>query len=132
MEYDAVDRKIKSFTIIELVIIIAVIGILASFAIPSFIRLKEDAYRKKELLTVDSIRKGIWIWWQQHGKKWPSQLDDAHNGECSKNNPFFTYVLEKPVVEGWRKKDFEYRCILGKGGKTYVYNPQTGKFEEEE
>ncbi len=49
----------KAFTMIELIFVIILIGILASFAIPKFGSITEDTYVTKYKAQIASIRSGI-------------------------------------------------------------------------
>ena len=51
--------KQKGFTLIELMIVIAIIGILAAIAVPSFVKYKASAYNASALTDLQNLRIGL-------------------------------------------------------------------------
>ncbi len=126
----------QSFTLVELIIVIVIIGILAALVIPRMVSLRQQARDALEKAVVHSVREGLSIYYaesitSERVPLYPADLDSAANGSfSSEDNPFFTEVLRPPGTEdaGWQK--LTSTSYLGTSGKTYIYNPATGKFSD--
>ena len=108
----------KAFTLIELVMVIAILGILAAVAIPRFIDLSEDAEEAAEEGVVGSVRSGIYTYYSDN-KEFPTTLDDG--ADCC-----FTNVLEYEITEGWSRAGNTY---TGPEDGSYTYDSSDGSFE---
>ena len=53
--------KKDSFTLIELIIVMVIIGILAAIVIPKFINFREEAEKAAEEAIIGAIQSGIYI-----------------------------------------------------------------------
>jgi len=97
----------SQFTLIELVMVIAILGILAAVAIPRFIDLSGDAQAAAEEGVVGSVRSGVYTYYAEN-KAFPSALDNANDGDCTAANPCFGNVLEYAITEDWSKSGSVY------------------------
>jgi len=65
-------RKSKGFTLIELMIVVAIIGILAAIAIPRFANLIDRAREARTQGNLGSIRSALAICYGATGGTWPA------------------------------------------------------------
>lgn len=74
-------RDIKGFTIIELLIVVSIIGILATIAIPMFLGQRTKAMRTEAMTNLESIRMLEEQYYAEEGEYTPDL------GVCSSGNP---------------------------------------------
>ncbi len=66
--YKMINNK-KGFTLVELVIVIAIIGILAAVAIPKFTGVRQDAKDKADVATIRTINNAIELYCAKENKE---------------------------------------------------------------
>ncbi len=59
INFDKIQKKTDGFTLIELMIVVAIIGILASFAVPNFIAYRNKSRVSAAVSTISSIRAAM-------------------------------------------------------------------------
>ena len=134
----------KSFTLIELILTIIIIGILASIALPKLFATRDDAQITKVKSDVSNIRSSIL---NIHSKNlmrgysaYPEALDDAQANqegeELFDGNSSIGYLLDYPIyskkTDGhWMKTaDNNYSVyLMGTEVKFTYYPNDRGKFD---
>lgn len=121
----------KGVTLVEIILVIAILGIIAVFALSHFYELDDDALQAAESGTVAAVRSGINNYAlesqiRQRSPLYPAQLDSATNGDASQANPVYTEVLEVPMTGSWSKNEVFYTSSTG---NVYRYSPSNGSFE---
>ena len=143
-------RKRHGFTLVELVVVIAVVGILAAIAIPRFINIRTEAYNSQRDAIVGSVRAGILTTASQNqvsgtsSAKFPDDNveDDwgnitggtleANGTACSTGTSCFELVVPGGYTDGnWvQTTATKYTFTSPVGGSTaYTYTPASGTFQ---
>jgi len=146
----------KAFTLIELIFVIVIIGVLASYAIPKFSGLSDNAKISAELSTASSVQvaldscHGEWIINEGSftcgGSIESSDLNEYGYPNNDDMNASSTTALDKILKNasniGWKKDGSKYygpasdsskgtsKCKDGKPckGKYWDYNSTSGSF----
>ncbi len=120
-------RNKKSFTLIELIMVIVILGILAIVAVPKYIDLSGQANQAAEQGVLGGVRSGIstfFAFW----KAYPPTLDSSLNSACSPTNACFTNVLSQGgIISQWTKTSAT--TYTGPTGTIYTYNAVNGTFQ---
>jgi prepilin-type N-terminal cleavage/methylation domain-containing protein len=118
----------KGFTLIELIMVVAILGILAVVAIPKYYDLTTDAKTAAEKGVVGGVRSGIATYLAQN-KTYPAALDSASTAVCATSNACFDTVLGQGGVttSDWTKASAT--TYTGPTATTYTYNSTSGGFQ---
>jgi len=130
----------KGFTLIELVMVIVILGILASVAVPKFQNIADKAREAATLGVVGGVRAGISTTYAYNilnelevaTNYYPSALDDASTSSISRvGNEFFDNVLDQGgITRDWTKgttATYYYTQAVA-AGSSYHYTNTTGMF----
>lgn len=120
-----------SFTLIETLMIIVIIGIIAVIAVPRFINMRAEAIAGVEEGVAGAVRSGIKIYGATsaiHDRQpmYPDNLDNATIAKASTKNIFFDSVLAQPVSDSWSK--ILPSVYQGPTKTFYIYDPDNGTF----
>lgn len=147
-----VRRFSKAFTLVELVVVIAIVGILAAIAIPRFIDIRSEAYFAQRDGIVGSVRAGILTVATHNQVKggsgtFPPELETQWNSigagtdgtsattcnDSSATTPCFQLVIPGGYVDtNWAStgtgKVYTFTAPVGGSTATYTYTPGDGTF----
>lgn len=129
--------KSKGFTMVELVLVIAILGILAVAALPTFISVTSEARNASRDGVAAAVRTGVMLY---RGNRiaygltdvYPANLTGASVAACSVANPCFGNALTDPVTDGaWAVTVVNDTFTYTNGGTvtTYDYTSATGTFD---
>ena len=127
--------KRKAFTLIELMIVMAVIAILIGIILPSFKGMKDEAQYSKVRGDLRTLQTAVESFSIHHGQKFPEMGPDWQK-QLLNSKP---KLIEKEMIDPFspEKKPYQYVVtgnyyviwsvgVDGKG-KVLSINPQTGK-----
>lgn len=105
----------KGFTLVELIMVIAILGFLSVAAIPSFINVRDDADINVRMMLIGSIQEGIQLYAANNilnggGFEGPDTLGSPGLGvSCSEDTGCFGSILNEALHDPrWK--------MVGKGG----------------
>lgn len=129
-------RARKGFTLIELVVVIAILGILAGIAIPRFMDSIEIARGAKLLADLRSIESAGTVYYTKNGKYPLVTTDDQHKNDSPDfiKEYFGSWPLSTggyAIVQGYNGVNYRYNLSNGSIPYEYAYNSQ-GKYKSYE
>jgi general secretion pathway protein G len=97
-------RRRGAFTLVEILIVVIILGILASIVIPHFANASEQAKKSTLVSTLQSLRSQIELFMLQHGDKAPvltaadwSPLTEQSTYSGKTVGPYLTFAPTNPI-----------------------------------
>lgn len=126
-------RNQKGFTLIELILVIAILGLLAVAVAPQFVNIQDGANESSRDAVLATVRSAISMQMAQailngNPNIFPVMLDFSPGGPCNEVNPCFGNVLQTPLSDGsWSRATNTYTHIAT--GVSYTYDNADGKLD---
>ena len=131
-------RAQKGFTLVEILIVVIILGVLASIVIPKFANASAEAKRSSLLSSLNTTRGQIELYMLQHGDQ-PPLLSGSDWTPMTELSMFGTqqtgpYLQNTPINQLNGYSDVETVTVDPVGGADvsganigFVYNPNNGK-----
>jgi len=122
------------FTLIELILVIAILGILAVAVAPQFVNIQASAEVAQRDGIIGAVRDGINLQFSNAlattgTGTYPAILDSVPDDTpCSVADPCFINVLQQGITSGWMKDD-DFSYVHDATATPLVYTPATGTFQ---
>lgn len=99
----------KGFTLIELIVVIAVLGVLATLIIPKVVGVKSDAETKAMQANEKIIRNALERYYLEHDETYPNELEALEGGYLEEG-----YFDKTPYDCDYEPEDDGYSLTLTK------------------
>ena len=93
-------RNKKGFTLIELVIVIAILGILIAIAVPRLGGFRDSAAERADEATAETIEKAANLYVATHGEDGATKLGASDNGKVENVKEFVDKLQNANLIEG--------------------------------
>jgi len=125
-------RRIRAFTLVEVLIVVIVLGILAAIVVPQFSSASQDATMSALQTTLQTMRAQLELYKLQHNGTYPTlanftaQMTGQTNAAGAAGTDFGPYILAVPVNPFTNVATLTTNAAAS--GQGWYYNQTTGEF----
>jgi len=116
------ERSAKGFTLIELMIVVAIIGVLAAIAIPAYQDYTIRAQVSEGMIVASGAKSAVWDYMAQYGE---APLDNAAAGLAGPTSIIGNNVSEVTITNGLITVEFGNQANIKIIGATLALSPIT-------
>lgn len=118
----------RAFTLVEILIVVVILGILASIVVPKFTSAVEQSSETATLDQLDKVRRALAVYFVRNASAYPAITEgDGTWGELLPN-----YMRTAPV-NAWVRPENSKKIVIGdhadslwQGDYAWIYDPATG------
>lgn len=119
-------KRTRGFTLVELMLVVAIIGVLSSLAIPAFQRFLMRSKSAERDILVEDLRRGLIDHWQSNEYKFPEVVPGFGSYVNAFQNPpgAITSARKRFVKNqwGWDKLSFDPQGLVYFHYEVYAYD----------
>ena len=128
------ERKMRGFTLVELLIVLLILGILIGLAVPRYLTALEESKKTTFCSNVRNVTSAIEVWRMQNATTAYPDLDTLNSGIITSTayfsqlpiNPYTGNVLKAEASAPTKQGDFQYTTVEADGFYTASTNPDCG------
>lgn len=119
----------RAFTLVEILIVVVILGILASLVVPKFSNAVQESSETATLDQLDKVRRALAVYFVQNQSVYPA----ISEGEGTWAELLPNY-MRTPPVNAWVRPENAKKIVIGdhaddawQGDYAWIYNPENGQ-----
>ncbi|MBL8761697.1 MAG: prepilin-type N-terminal cleavage/methylation domain-containing protein [Phycisphaerae bacterium] len=119
----------RAFTLVEILIVVVILGILASIVVPKFSNAVQESSETATLDQLDKVRRALSVYYVQNGSAFPAITEG--DGTWAE---LLTSHMRTPPVNAWVRPENSKKIVIGdraddawQGDYAWIYDPATGQ-----